>query len=263
MLCGQLTATIKQQSKMTVKPTRNEVLVEPLGCHASGDQQDDQGVPSSVPEPGATGPASAALPPTDTDTCSHHQQKQDDGDCGLPSAAQHQDEKDTAELRSSSEPSLETERVAELLVEAEMVVAEHLLDTDDTNKEDVRPEIENPAVNENENVSNDDINTSTDGHYRSPDNVNSNESETDPQEATAMLHVPPPPQSPTTLPAVVADEAQTDAVIEEKDEKQDDAPTTVVDMATAACYPSVADVLLKGRDCNVDGDGDDEEEKEK
>ena len=50
--------------------------------------------------------------------------------------------------------------------------------------------------------------------------------------------------------------------IEEKDETQADVPTTVVDMSAAACYPSVA-VLLKGHDCNVDGDSDDNEEKER
>lgn len=245
---------------MNVEPTSssNEVLDDLQGCRASGDQQDDQGVPSSVPEPGATGPLSAAdLPPTDTDTCSHqqqhHHQQQQDDDCGLPSSAQHQDAKVTAELCPSSETSLETERLTELLVEAEMVVggAEHLPDTDDTNEE-----IEMRAVNENENTSNDD--TSTDGHHRSFDNRNSNKIETDPQEeeATATLHVPTPPQSPTTLSAVGADEAQTDAVIEEKDEKQDDVPTTLVAIAAAACYPSVADILLKGHD------DDEEEERE-
>ena len=242
--------------KMNVEPD------EFLGGGRAGGNQEDQGAPSSVLEPGGTGPASASdpcsdlpTPPTDaTDTCSHHEQHQNDDDCSLPSSPQHQHEKDTTELGPSSKPSLETERVAELLLEAEMVVggaSEHMPGTDDTDAEDVCPGIEIPGKNENENTSRND-DTSANSHCRSSENSGENPSKS--EEGGREEEVPPPPQSPTPLPSVEADEAQTNAVTEGNDDKQDGVGETSVPVAAAACYPSVANILFKGRD-DDDGDG--------
>ena len=224
-----------------------EALDDHAHGRAAGDQQqeEEERTPMGASERQAKGLGPAAAPsdlpaPPDTDTCTQHQlheHEQEDG--GLPSAPQRQHERDTAESLPPQSPP-ETERVAELQVETEVLAggADSTPDTTpDTEDSCPRPQPQIPVVEEGENEDN----AKSNSHYRlSDDGSNDNIDVTEEEEGEVAL----PPQSPTPL---LLPETETSTAED-------------VEIPLPVPEPSTADSAAQNDEVSVDAEADEVDE---